>query len=106
MRIQSEQCADWCLAEGGHWSAPCYCALLPSKFCPLVDRKHFFRSELGYYGLIEYGAGMVWRCTSLTCHVAVYQLWSDGAAAIHVNEIVPRRPASVFVGFTGLLVYR
>lgn len=43
---------------------------------------------------------------SVTCHVAVQQLWSDGATAVHVNEVVPRVPASVFVCFTGLLVYR
>lgn len=45
------------------------------------------------WDILEYGAGVgagrVWRGMSLTCHVAVYQLWSDGAAPIHVNEIVP-----------------
>lgn len=44
-------------------------------------------------------------CVSATCHVAVYQLRSDGPAAVHINIIIPRCVAFVFVRLTGLLVY-
>lgn len=48
----------------------------------------------------------VLMCLYATCHVAVYQLWSDGSTAVHIDEIVTRRVAFVFVCLTGLLVYR
>ena len=36
---QSEPSADSSPATAGLWSAPCYCAGSPSRFCPLMERE-------------------------------------------------------------------
>lgn len=53
----------------------------------LTDRNGGRMKELE--GAFGYVCVCVLMYKSATCHVAVYQLWSDGSAAIHIDEIVP-----------------
>lgn len=129
MSIQSELCNDFCLVTVELWSALSYCVGPPSMFCPLTEkekkrkyRKHVLRLYVaGKFTLkmpLFHRTGRqesrqdesvcvcVLICSYTTCHVAVYQLWSDGSTAIDIDEIGTWRVAFVFVCFTGLLVYR